>query len=104
MRRCHIVFNNADVAGGTRADVAALAGANTFAYNWPTPGCIDVFGFPPERTASAPVIAHFAPERELAPWSPQFTVATGANRPTMYGGPPLPVRFPRTDDVALLTG
>jgi hypothetical protein len=114
MRGCHVVFNNADITAGAEArrrDAPALALSNVFHENWPTPGCIDAFPFPTERT-------HFqypdhqsaiAPQHELAPWSPMFTVGAVTNflqPPTQPDGTtpwhPPPVVFPRVRDVALL--
>jgi hypothetical protein len=67
MRGCHVVFNNADVCGGCAEDAAALADANVFAENWPVPGTIDVFNFPPDRAVYAMGNPRITPATELAP-------------------------------------
>ncbi len=101
MRGCHVVSNNADVCGGGRAeDAAALADANVFTENWPVPGTIDVFKFPPDRAVNAMGNPRITPATELAPWSPLFT----AEVPSSDGGERQPpATFANVQDVALLS-
>ena len=115
MAGCHVVSNNLDICAGAEADFAALASANTFRANLPVPGTIDAFCFPVERAHIPPHNLMPSPDKELAPWSPAFTVYTGGLAsigaqfdeilaPGRSRPPPIPPpSFPRVVNVALLS-
>ena len=109
MRHCHVISNNLDMCAGPEADYDALVSGdlhnatNVFVANLPTPGTIDKWPFPTERQHFPPSTFVPPPERELAPWSPAFTIGPVHHLFEQERRPPVPpAAFARVVDVALL--